>query len=320
LDGLAVDGIAASGAVAAEEIHPVPHHRLRVVGGTATRRRKSRERRAARQEWAARRVDAGLEQTTGLRPVSLMGLDLDAITERQALDRIFASMEWGRGGWVITCNLEILRQHETHPELRPLFAEADMVVADGMPLVWASRIARDPVPERVAGSSLIFPLCGMAALGRRSVFFLGGNPGTAVAAAHVLEQRYPGLEVAGSYCPPWGFETHAEEINKIRAALLAAKPDLVLVCLGAPKQEHLIRLLRREMPGAWFFGLGISFGFVSGEVRRAPLHVQNLGLEWLHRMAQEPARLTRRYLIDGIPFAGRLMLHALRRRYTWQRR
>lgn len=274
-----------------------------------------RERRAHRREWAARRVESGLGDTIGLRPAALFGLDLDTITERQVLDRIYASLDWGRGGWVITCNLEILRQWVTQPELRPLFEEADMVVADGMPLVWASKVARDPVPERVAGSSLIFPLCGMAALGRRSVFFLGGNPGTADAAARVLAQRYPGLEVAGTHCPPWGFEGKVEEIERIRTLLKRAQPDLVLVCLGAPKQEHLIRLLRRDLPGAWFFGLGISFGFVSGEVRRAPLRVQNLGLEWVHRMAQEPERLFRRYVIDGLPFAARLFGHALRRRY-----
>jgi N-acetylglucosaminyldiphosphoundecaprenol N-acetyl-beta-D-mannosaminyltransferase len=275
-----------------------------------------RERRTSRREWAARRVADGLTDDTGLAPATLMGLDLDPITERQVLDRIFASLDWGRGGWVITCNLEILRQYVTRPELRPLFAEADMVVADGMPLVWASRIARDPVPERVAGSSLIFPLCGMSALGRRSVFFLGGSPGTADAAAEVLTRRYPGLEVAGTHCPPFGFERRPEEIETIRARLRDAKPDIVLVCLGAPKQEHLIRLLRREHPGAWFFGLGISFGFVSGEVRRAPLRLQNLGLEWVHRITQEPARLLRRYVVYGIPFGMRLMLHAMWRRHA----
>jgi N-acetylglucosaminyldiphosphoundecaprenol N-acetyl-beta-D-mannosaminyltransferase len=99
----------------------------------------------------------------------------------------------------------------------------------------------------------------------------------------------------------------------------ASGADLVFVCLGAPKQEALIELLRRDLPGAWFLGLGISFGFVSGEVRRAPLRVQNLGLEWVHRMVQEPERLVRRYLVDGIPFAGRLLLHALRRRVAQRR-
>lgn len=245
-----------------------------------------------------------------------MGLRIDAVTERQVLDRIFASLEWGRGGWVVTCNLDILRQYVSRPDLRSLFDQADLVVADGMPLVWASRIARDPVPERVAGSSLIFPLCGMAALGRRSVFFLGGNPGTADAAARVLMRRYPGLETAGTMCPPFGFEHDAAQVQAIRDRIRESNADLVFVCLGAPKQEALIELLRGELPGAWFLGLGISFGFVSGEVRRAPLRLQNLGLEWVHRMVQEPGRLARRYLLEGVPFAARLLWHAGRRRAT----
>jgi N-acetylglucosaminyldiphosphoundecaprenol N-acetyl-beta-D-mannosaminyltransferase len=274
-----------------------------------------RERRASRQEWAARKVDTGLVETTGLEPASLMGLAFDSITERQVLDRMFASMAWGRGGWIVTCNLEILRQYAIEPVLAPLFAKADMIVADGMPLVWASRLARDPVPERVAGSSMIFPMCGMAALGRRSVFFLGGNPGTADAAARVLARRYPGLEIAGTHCPPFGFERRTEEVERIREIVRAANPDIVLLGLPAPKQEVLIQLLRHDVPGAWFIGLGVSFGFVSGEVRRAPMRLQNLGLEWVHRMVQEPGRLARRYLLHGVPFAARLMLHALARRY-----
>ncbi|MCW2990429.1 MAG: WecB/TagA/CpsF family glycosyltransferase [Solirubrobacterales bacterium] len=274
-----------------------------------------RERRASRQEWAARKVDTGLVETTGLEPASLMGLAFDSITERQVLDRMFASMAWGRGGWIVTCNLEILRQYAIEPVLAPLFAKADMIVADGMPLVWASRLARDPVPERVAGSSMIFPMCGMAALGRRSVFFLGGNPGTADAAARVLARRYPGLEIAGTHCPPFGFERRTEEVERIREIVRAANPDIVLLGLPAPKQEVLIQLLRHDVPGAWFIGLGVSFGFVSGEVRRAPMRLQNLGLEWVHRMVQEPGRLARRYLVHGVPFAARLMLHALARRY-----
>lgn len=274
-----------------------------------------RERRDSRRNLAAFRVEQGLSEHTGLISVRLLDLEFDSLTERQVLDRIFASMEWGKGGWVITCNLEILRQHTADPNLRALFAQADMVVADGMPLVWASRIAKDPFPERVAGSSLIFPLCGMAALGRRSVFLLGGNPGTADAAGRVLARRYPGLDIAGTMCPPFGFEHELAQVEEIRERVRQAKPDLVLVCLGAPKQERLICLLRADLPGAWFLGLGISFGFVSGEVRRAPLRLQNLGLEWVHRMGQEPGRLFRRYVLLGIPFAARLFLHALRRRF-----
>lgn len=273
-----------------------------------------RERRASRREWAARQVEEDLRTGAARRELTLFGLRIEPVAERRVLDRIFASLELGRGGWILTCNLELLRLFVTRHDLRPLFSSADMIVADGMPLVWASRIAGDPLPERVAGSSLIFPLCAMAALGRRPVYFLGGSPGTADAASRILAQRYPGLRVAGTACPPFGFERRPEEVERVRAAVRAARPDIVLVCLGAPKQEVLIAQLRRDLPGSWFLPLGMSFGFVAGEVRRAPLRLQNLGLEWVHRMVQEPGRLTRRYLVHGLPFAARLALHALRLR------
>src|SRR4051812_10441971 len=248
-----------------------------------------------------------------------MGVTLHACTGRQLLDRMFAALDWGLGGWVVTANLDILRQIVRDPEVRELAGEASLVVADGMPLVWASRLARTRPLERVAGSSLIDPLCEMSVRARRSVFFLGGSPGTAEAAARVMTARHPGLRIAGTYCPPYGFEGDDGELAAIRAQLLAARPDIVLVGLGCPKQERLIRLLRADLPRSWFLGVGVSFSFIAGEVRRAPLPLQNLGLEWLHRVAQEPRRLSRRYLVDGLPFAGRLGVDALRRRLATRR-
>jgi N-acetylglucosaminyldiphosphoundecaprenol N-acetyl-beta-D-mannosaminyltransferase len=244
----------------------------------------------------------------------IMGVPVDAVTQRQTVDRVFAALEWGRGGWVMTPNLDILRTCQRDAELRGFARTADLVVADGQPVVWASRIAGSPLPERVAGSDLIVPLCRMAARAGRSVFLLGANPGTADAAAERLAAEAPGLRVAGTHCPPFGFEECEDERALIRRRLLDARPDIVLVALGAPKQERLIRELRPLLPRAWFFGVGISLSFVTGEVRRAPALLRAAGLEWAHRLAQEPRRLCSRYLRDGLPFAARLGLWALRRR------
>jgi N-acetylglucosaminyldiphosphoundecaprenol N-acetyl-beta-D-mannosaminyltransferase len=232
----------------------------------------------------------------------------------QVLDRIFAALDWGIGGWVITANLDILRKMVRDPEVRALANEANLVVADGMPLVWASKLAGERPLARVAGSSLIYPLAAMAARAERSLFFLGGDPGAADKAAEILSGQYPGLRVAGTMCPPYGFEDDPAQIEAIRHRVREARPDIVLVCLGAPKQERLIRVLREDLPQSWFLGLGISFGFVSGQVRRAPPALQRMGLEWLHRMAQEPRRLARRYLVDGLPFAARLGVDAIAQR------
>jgi N-acetylglucosaminyldiphosphoundecaprenol N-acetyl-beta-D-mannosaminyltransferase len=245
-----------------------------------------------------------------------MGVPLDAVTRRQTLDRVFASLQQGRGGWVVTPNVDILRRCRHDQELREAARTADLVLADGQPLVWASRIAGTPLPERVAGSDLVVPLCRMAARAGRSVFLLGGNPGTAEAAAARFEEAARGLRIAGTYCPPIGFQSSPAERTEIRRLLLDARPDIVLVALGAPKQERLIRELRPLLPSAWFFGVGISLSFVAGDVRRAPPLVRAAGLEWAHRLIQEPRRLWTRYLRDGLPFAARLGLWALRRRLT----
>ena len=133
----------------------------------------------------------------------------------------------------------------------------------------------------------------------------------AAAAAARLEARCPGLERVGAYCPPYGFEDDPTELEKIKDALKSARPALVLIGLGFPKQERLIRVLRREMPETWFVGVGISLSFLAGDQPRAPAALQRLGLEWLHRLAHEPRRLFRRYVTQGFPFALRLLAWAM---------
>lgn len=242
--------------------------------------------------------------------ISLMGIPIDALDARQAIDHIDAAITRGDGGWVVTPNLDILRRLVTDAEFRGLCASASLLLPDGTPLVWASRLQRTPLRERVAGSDLIWSLSERAALHGWRAFFLGGNPGTAEGAARFLAQKYPGLVIAGTECPPLGFELEPDYMNALARRLAQASPHLVYVALGSPKQERVISALRTglqgSLSGAWFLGIGISFSFVVGDVRRAPRWMQRLGFEWLHRLLQEPRRLARRYLIDGLPFALRL--------------
>src|SRR5262249_7804430 len=126
-------------------------------------------------------------------------------------------------------------------------------------------------------------------------------------AARVLCERFAALRIAGIECPAPGFERDASSRERVAAALEQSGADLVLVALGSPKQEQLIADLRARLPRAWWIGIGISFSFVAGRVVRAPRWMQRLGLEWVHRLAQEPRRLARRYLVDGLPFAASLL-------------
>lgn len=246
--------------------------------------------------------------------VAVMGVRFDRVTMQQAVERVLAGVRAGRGGWVVTPNLEILRRATKDASWSASINASDLVVADGMPIIWASRIAGCALPERVAGSSMIEPLAQGAADAGANVMLIGGNPGVAKEAAVILGQRYPGLVIAGTECPPMGFEADAAYMAALREKVFSACPQIVYVALGSPKQERLIYELRPSAPDAWWLGIGISLSFLTGEVQRAPLWMQRLGLEWLHRLVQEPRRLAKRYLVDGFPFALRLLLWGLRER------
>lgn len=252
--------------------------------------------------------------------VPLMGLRLAALSERETIEYVLAALAERRGGWICTANLDILRQWRDSAGVRALVSDADLVVADGMPLIWAGGLQGSPFPQRVAGSTLILTLTAAAAEAGASIFLLGGNPGTADAAGRVLAERNSGLRLAGTMCPPFGFESDPEWQDRIERSLREASPDIVYVGLGFPKQERVIVSVKSALPQTWFISCGVSFSFLAGEFPRAPAVLQLLGLEWLHRMAHEPKRLYRRYLVKGIPFFFQLLWSALAARPIHARR
>ncbi len=253
-----------------------------------------------------------------LSSVELLGMRLAACSEPELLDMLFGALARRRGGWLVTANLDFLRRFHQDPRMQALYSQADVRVADGMPLVWGAWLRGTPVPERIAGSSLMRPLAERASREGRRVYFLGGNTGTAEAAARVLSAEYPGLLVAGCASPWLPAEPDDAAVEPWRQALTEAQPDIVLVALGSPKQEWLISKLRRSLPGCWFIGVGMSFSFTTGEMPRAPIWMQRSGLEWVHRLVSEPRRLGKRYLWHDAPFGvvllGRCLLDRVRQR------
>jgi N-acetylglucosaminyldiphosphoundecaprenol N-acetyl-beta-D-mannosaminyltransferase len=254
--------------------------------------------------------------------VLLMGLEIDPVTEADVVAHVRRALDRGAGGRIVTPNVDILRQATRDAAVRADLAGADLVVADGAPLVWAARLAGTPVPERVAGADLIWSLSGGLAEDGRSIYLLGGEPEIQIRregahrAAIELSRRYPRLRIAGHASPRYGFDAIPAELDAVCAELVEAKPDLVFVGLGFPRQERIITRLRPELPGAWFLGCGAAINFVAGDVRRAPEAFQKSGLEWLHRLATEPRRLAKRYLRHDAPFAGRLLTTCAMRRIT----
>jgi N-acetylglucosaminyldiphosphoundecaprenol N-acetyl-beta-D-mannosaminyltransferase len=252
----------------------------------------------------------------GFATIDLLGMPLAHVGEDDVLDFMFGAMRERRGGWLITANLDFLRRYVKTPEVRRLYASADMLVADGMPLVWASQVLGTPLPERVAGSALIYRFAERAAREGRSVYLLGGDEGAGEGAKAVLCERFPGLRVCGHSSPRVSMPPTQAEFAAIRADIEREQPDLLLVGLGSPKQEQLIHALRLEFPHIWMVGIGISFSFVAGKVTRAPAWMRESGLEWVHRLVQEPGRLARRYLVDDLPFAAELFARAFWARAT----
>ena len=244
--------------------------------------------------------------------VDLDGTGIDRITEAEVVAVVRDALTHGRGGRIITPNIDILRRAQTDNEAREHLDDADLIVADGMPLIWASKLGGTPLPERVAGSSLIWSLSAGLALDKRSIFVIGGSPDNdgAARAADRLEQENPGLRVAGTLCPDFGFEDDPTTYEQFCAKVIDAEPDLVFVGLGYPKQERMIARLRPELPAGWFIGCGAAVNFVAGDVARAPRWMQRTGLEWAHRLGNEPRRLAGRYLRHDAPYALKLLARA----------
>jgi N-acetylglucosaminyldiphosphoundecaprenol N-acetyl-beta-D-mannosaminyltransferase len=243
--------------------------------------------------------------------VPLMGVRVDCVTERQVTTHIISSIRAGIGGWIATPNVDHLRIISEQPDLLRMVNQASLRVADGIPLVWASRLQGVALPEKISGAGLALSLAAAAARAGKSIFLLGGDPGDAEAAAAVLKHLNPDLKIAGLMCPPAGFEKDSLQMTEIGNALHSTKPDLVYSCFGFPKQELVICALRDRVPSAWFLGLGGSLAIVSGRTRRAPRWMQNVGMEWAWRLGLEPRRLFHRYIVRDLPFVFRLFGNAL---------
>ncbi|MFF0867247.1 WecB/TagA/CpsF family glycosyltransferase [Nonomuraea sp. NPDC003560] len=295
--------------------HAAEAARARAAGSPVVGRGRGAEPGAARplpSERPAGRgpAEAGHRGRAGER-VRVGGVGLDVVTEADVVRWVAAEAAAGRGGRIVTPNVDICRAVARDPALQELVGSAEIVVADGMPLVWAARLLGTPLPERVTGADLIWSLSEVAAARNWPVYLLGGPPGVAELAADELRSCRPGLKVAGVHAPPYRFDDTAEGRERVRRRVVAARPRLVFVGLGFPRQDLLIAELREELPQAWFVGCGAAIAFAAGTVQRAPRWMRRAGLEWAFRLVSEPGRLARRYLVDDLPFAVRLLAGCL---------
>ena len=227
-------------------------------------------------------------------PAWIWGLPLTPITRSETADAAIRLVEGGGPSFFITANLHYAMLAYADPQLRAINARANFLVADGAPLVWASRWKRTPLPERVAGSDLIYDVCERAAARQYRLFFLGGAEGVAEAVAQRLSQLYPGFEIVGTLSPPHRELTEEEE-ERLLDEIRAARPHILLMAYSMPRGEIWVARNYERLGVPLCMQVGATFDFVAGRVRRAPLRWQKLGLEWAYRLWLEPTRLFPRY-------------------------
>jgi N-acetylglucosaminyldiphosphoundecaprenol N-acetyl-beta-D-mannosaminyltransferase len=230
-------------------------------------------------------------------------LEIDSVTLNEALRRIAELVDRRNGGAVFTPNVDHVVKADKHVDFRRAYSSADLCLADGMPILWASRLLGSPLPEKVSGSDLVLPLARLAAEREWRVYLLGGGPGVAALAGEKMA-RGIGVRVVGTDSPvvrdDGGTDHPDETLERVRAA----RPDVVLVALGAPKQELWIDRFAGQIAPAIAIAVGGSLDFVAGRVKRAPAWMSRAGLEWLFRLTQEPRRMWRRYLVEDPRFVA----------------
>jgi N-acetylglucosaminyldiphosphoundecaprenol N-acetyl-beta-D-mannosaminyltransferase len=241
---------------------------------------------------------------------SVLGTWVDAVDPASALREIAAWLAGGLGGYVCVANVHAVMEALRDDRFRHVYNQAGLIVPDGMPLVWVGRLRGHAGVRRVYGPDLMLELCGRLARAGRSAFFYGGSPGVAAELAERLCARFPGLRCAGSHSPPFRALSASEEEDVVRL-LNTAGPDVIFVGLGCPRQEKWMAALRDRLCAPVLVGVGAAFDFHTGRVPQAPRWMQSAGLEWLFRLAQEPSRLWRRYLVYNPLFIFHVTLQLL---------
>ena len=248
--------------------------------------------------------------------VSLLNTHVDNLTMAETIEKIEEFIMAKSSAYVVPINVDVVIKIEKDVALRRIVDDADLVLADGQPLIWISKYYRQPIKEKVSGSDLIPKLCECADEKGYSIFLLGGEDHVAQEAGKRLRARFPNLQLKGVYSPPVGFETDNKELDNIEHMISAVRPDILIVCLGCPKQEKWVAEHYRICGAAVTICAGATVDFLAGNVRRAPRWMSDHGLEWLYRFFQEPKRLFKRYFVDDVKIIR--LVHKYRPRKSTQ--
>ena len=230
--------------------------------------------------------------------VALFGMPITNVSMAQAVTRVEEYILSGKTHQIATANLDFARNSLRDPYLHRIICECSMVLPDGAPMIWASSLFGARLRQRVTGVDLVPELARLSAEKGYGMYLLGSSEASSLAAAAVLTERFPGVRIVGRHCPPIA-PLHEMNHDELLRKIHEAKPQIILVGFGNPKQEIWIHRHKDRFPASVVIGVGGALDMIGGKLRRAPRWVQTLQMEWMYRMAQEPGRLLPRYMSDA---------------------
>lgn len=230
----------------------------------------------------------------------LLNTWVNNLNMQTAVKTICEFIQKNQKSYVVAVNVDVIIKIEEDPLLKKVVDEADLVLVDGKPLVWISKLHKRPIVEKISGSDLVPILCEAGSKKGYSFFIIGGGDGVAQEAKKNLEKKLPGIRIVGAYAPPFGFENDEEELDKINAMITEAHPDVLIACFGCPKQEKWIYENYGKYDAKVSVCAGATVDFMAGTVKRAPRWMSDHGFEWFYRFLQEPRRMFKRYFVDDL--------------------
>lgn len=240
------------------------------------------------------------ERKMDLHRIKLLNTYINSLSLKEILSYLDECISSQKCIHLVSLNVDQVIKIENNPEFKNAMNHADLIITDGTPLMWISRLFGTPIMEKIPGPYLAEEVLRYSVRKGYKVFFLGAAEGVASRAAHNMEIKYKGLNIAGTYSPPFGFENCEDEIIHINDLLQESQADIVIVGLSAPKQELFVYRNKEQYKIPVSLSLGAAIDFMAGNIRRAPEWVNRLGFEWLFRFFLEPRRLFKRYFLDDI--------------------
>lgn len=232
--------------------------------------------------------------------IKFMNISIDNLTMSEAINQIKNIIDQKKRIYVVTPNVDHIVKIENNNGFKNAYDNAGLVLVDGTPIMLISKLYRQPLKEKITGPKLSEKVIELASKNHYSVYFLGGKEGIAEEAAKRMVLKYPGFLMAGCYSPKYGFEKDNNEIQKIISKINIAKPQILLCGMGSPKTEIFLNKYMDQLNTNVAFSIGAAIDFMSGNIKRCPKWINDIGMEWLYRFVKEPKRMFKRYFVDDI--------------------